>query len=72
MKLFELDAETWDATNDGEMCWRIRESGLPLSDEDARLVRKLFDVGEKASVYDLYRLNMLCHQAIGWRKAASK
>lgn len=69
----DLDRECWDSTNDGEMCWRIRSSGMPLDEDDARLVRRLFDAcDQQASVYDLHRLNMLCHQAIGWRKAARR
>lgn len=59
----------WNSENDMEMCWRIRESGMPLDEDDARLVRHLFDECETSpSVYDLHRLNMLCHQAIGYVK----
>ncbi len=65
----ELVSERWVPENDGEMCWRLRTSKMPLDDDDLRLVKKLFDVGERASVYDLYRLNLLCHQAIGWVRA---
>lgn len=63
----------WDSTNDLEMCWRIRESGMPLDEDDARLVAHLFDECDtRASVYDLHRLNMLCHQAIGYLKAKAE
>ena len=63
--------DTWNSSNDGEMCWFIRGSGLALDDDDARLVRRLFDEHDTiASVYDLHRLNMLCQQAIGWMKRA--
>jgi hypothetical protein len=66
----ELFTEVWHSTNDVEMCWRIRTSGLPLDEDDTRLVARLYDqVDTRASVYDLYRLNMLCHQAVGWVRA---
>ncbi len=65
----ELVSEVWTPEDDGEMCWRLRTSGMPLSAEDTRLVIRLFDIGERASVYDLHRLNLLCHQAVGWCRA---
>lgn len=69
----ELLAESWGDTNDAEMCWRIRASGLPLSAEDERLVRRLYDEHDnRESVYDLHRLNVLCHQAIGWAKGETR
>lgn len=65
-----LDDAHWNTTDDGEMCWRLRASGYPLDAEDAALVERLYDnVGTRASVYDLYRLNMLCQQAVGWCRA---
>lgn len=66
----DLMNECWHDTNDAEMCYRIRASKMPLSLEDARLVARLFDqVESNPSIYDLHRLNLLCHQAIGYMKA---
>lgn len=65
----ELTRDVWNTIDDGEMCWRLRKSGYPLNYEDRHLIAKLFDDGERASVYDLHRLNMLCQQAVGWMRA---
>lgn len=61
--------ESWNSTNAMEMSHIVSLSGLELDEADERLVAKHDDGDDRASVYDLHRLNVLCYQAIGWSKA---
>lgn len=60
---------SWDSHNDYDMCLIVRTSGLQLDDDDARMIRRIFDDCNTSNVYELMRLNNLVNQAIGWCKA---
>lgn len=64
---------SWNNHNDAEMCFIVRTSGIQLDDDDARMIRRIYDEcntwDQASSVYELMRLNNLVNQAIGWCKA---
>lgn len=48
----------------------IEESGMVLTGEEVRLLDKATDPNNyRISVYDLFSINLMCQQAIGWKRA---
>jgi hypothetical protein len=60
---------TWDSANPWGMADYVMASGMRLSDDEARLVRRAHEGGHTWSVYQLHELNVMCIEARGWMRA---
>lgn len=57
----------WDSGNSFTMLQFIETIGMPLDDDDLRLMQKVRD-DKIIDVYDMHRLNVLCYMSIGFLK----
>jgi hypothetical protein len=63
----------WDRNDPVSMAKFIMNSGMPLDINETNLLRKVMNdfhyvIGAKFSAYDLFELNLLCYQVLGFRR----
>lgn len=56
---------TWNSADPFSMKQVIDTCGMPLEDDELRLIRKLTEGYGIASVYDLHEMNVLCFMSVG-------